>query len=120
VSAKRTPLGAGDRLAWTQVHADGVTSTERSGEVWSLAPATAGCQSLWVLPDEPLPTDGYPAAVMVLVLPANRCKRLWRETRYAGLHALTIPAGHAYSEDHPYSPTGAMVRGLRVSEGSRS
>jgi hypothetical protein len=117
-TTKRRPFQAGDRLTWTQVHADGVTATERTGEVWSLAPVTAGCQSLWVLPDESLPTDAYPAAVMVLVLPANRRKQLWRETRYGyradGHHALTIPAGGAFSEDHPYSRTGAAVRGLRL------
>lgn len=89
----------GDAVCWTQIHEDG-TRTERTGTVWDLAPILNGQQHrpVWVIPDEPLPTDGY--AAIVVVTAGKTCR-----TRDAG----RIPAGLMFSEDHELSRTGSVT-----------
>lgn len=117
------PNTPGATIAWTQVHADGTTS-DRAGTVWALAPTAANCVTVWVTPDQPLPTDPY-HVIAVAVLPRNRARKIgWvrdekgflqRERAYADLDEMAplprIPAGAAYSEDHEYTLTGALGHG---------
>lgn len=81
----------GTRVRWRH-HCRGRGSVERTGVVFSLAPRTEEADEVaWVLPDEPLPGDGYRLLAVEWVRgdPAAR------------------------SSDDPGSPTGALVVAAR-------
>lgn len=101
------PHEIGARVEWTHLLADGRT-LQRSGTVVGLAPALGAGHSRerWVVADQPLPSDLYAGGLVVAVARGRRAP---------------VPAGQAFSEDSPSSPTGGLaVTNSRLSRQSRA
>ncbi len=96
-------------ITWTHFDPDG-TEAERTGWVWSPAPAVGGMRAVYVLPDVPAPDE--PTAVVVVTASRRHCVGRAGETGrgWTPRAGRYVDKGTVYSEAHPSSPTGQAAR----------
>lgn len=108
---RKTAVKAGDRITWTHYSTPGAgwrEPFERSGIVWSGAPAGNGlADAWWVFPDEPVPGEVLACGSLLAVGKAAG------DFRQAGWSGPAPRKGEVYSSDYwvmqPASLTAAAI-----------
>jgi len=96
-------------ITWSQFDRSGLIEMQRSGLIWSAAPAIKGGRAYWVVPTDRDHSEPWVIAVTVI----GRRRQVGRagsdQARYRSTGGRVIDQGEVISEAHPDSPTGLLT-----------